>query len=77
MPSAVAQVTARRETATETTVQSCSSSSRAGRAKTLLEATRKHWSIENRLHWFLDVTFWEDGSRVRKDHGPQSLDVLR
>lgn len=51
MPSAVAKVTALGEKATETTVQSCYySSSRAGQAKTLLEATRKHWSIENRLH---------------------------
>jgi len=40
-------------------------------------ATRKHWNIENSSHRFLDVTFWEDDSRVRKDHGPQNLAVLR
>ncbi len=49
----------------------------SGQAKTLLEATRSHWSIENNLHWTLDVTFREDLSRVRKDHGPQNLAVLR
>ncbi|MDP6494959.1 MAG: ISAs1 family transposase [Dehalococcoidia bacterium] len=75
---AVVKVTAQRETATETTVHSrYYISSLAGQAKTLLEATRSHWSIENNLHWTLDVTFREDYSRVRKDHGPQNLAVLR
>ena len=76
--SAVVKVTAQRETATETTVHSrYYISSLAGQAKTLLEATRKHWGIENSLHWSLDVTFREDHSRVRQDNGPQNLAVLR
>ncbi|GHV42747.1 hypothetical protein AGMMS49546_22440 [Spirochaetia bacterium] len=29
---------------------------------------RGHWSIENQLHWSLDVCFAEDASQVRKDH---------
>jgi len=75
---AVVKVTAQRETATGTSVQSrYYISSLAGQAKTLLEATRRHWGIENNLHWSLDVTFREDQSRVRKDHGPQNLAVLR
>jgi len=75
---AVVKVTAHRETATGTSVQSrYYISSLAGQAKALLEATRSHWSIENCLHWSLDVTFREDHSRVRKDHGPQNLAVLR
>ena len=75
---AVVKVTAHRETAMGTSVQSrYYISSLAGQAKTLLEATRSHWSIENNLHWTLDVTFREDLSRVRKDHGPQNLAVLR
>ena len=41
------------------------------------EAARSHWGIENSLHWSLDVTFREDHSRVRKDHGPQNLAALR
>jgi len=75
---AVVKVTAQRETATQTSVQSrYYISSLAAQAKTLLSATRKHWGIENSLHWSLDVTFREDDSRVRKDHGPQNLAVLR
>ncbi len=75
---AVVKVTAHRETGEGTSVQSrYYITSLAGQAKTLLEATRSHWSIENNLHWSLDVTFREDLSRVRKDHGPQNLAVLR
>ena len=40
-------------------------------------AVRSHWSIENQLHWQLDVTFGEDGSRARKDYSPLNLNVLR
>jgi predicted transposase YbfD/YdcC len=40
-------------------------------------AVRGHWSIENQLHWQLDVTFGEDGSRARKGSSPLNLNVLR
>ena len=46
-------------------------------AAILLDATRSHWGIENSLHWVLDVAFHEDGSRIRKDHSPQNLAILR
>ena len=46
-------------------------------AQRLREAVRAHWSIENSLHWSLDVTFREDQSRVRKDHSPQNMATLR
>jgi predicted transposase YbfD/YdcC len=39
--------------------------------------TRSHWSIENRLHWVLDVIFHEDRARSRKDNAPQNLALLR
>ena len=46
-------------------------------ADKLAEAVRSHWSIENQLHWTLDVTFAEDSSRVRKGNGPQNLSIIR
>lgn len=46
-------------------------------AKRLLQVTRSHWSIENQLHWVLDVVFDEDGNRARKDHAPENLAILR
>ncbi len=52
-------------------------SSLPGKAEPLLAAVRSHWSVENNLHWVLDITFHEDDSRVRKDQGPQNFAVLR
>ena len=46
-------------------------------AKRVLEIVRAHWSIENQLHWVLDVVFDEDKARNRKDHGPENLSILR
>lgn len=40
-------------------------------------AARGHWGIENSLHWVMDVTFREDESRIRKDHGGENVSWLR
>jgi predicted transposase YbfD/YdcC len=45
--------------------------------KRMLEVTRAHWSVENQLHWRLDVVFNEDDARTRKNYAPQNLGVLR
>jgi predicted transposase YbfD/YdcC len=52
-------------------------SSLKSEAKRLLAVSRHHWGIENELHWVLDVALNEDLSRVRKDHAPANLAVLR
>jgi predicted transposase YbfD/YdcC len=44
-----------------------------GDAERLLNAVRSHWSIENALHWVLDIAFDEDQHRLRKDNGPANL----
>jgi predicted transposase YbfD/YdcC len=43
----------------------------------LAQAIRRHWSIENALHWVLDVTFREDDSRVRDRTAARNLALLR
>ena len=52
-------------------------SSLTGNVQQLAAAARAHWGIENSLHWVLDVIMNEDQSRVRKDHAPQNLALLR
>ena len=41
------------------------------------EVVRQHWSIENSLHWRLDVVMNEDQDRTRAGNGAQNLAVLR
>ena len=43
----------------------------------LVQAIRRHWTIENGLHWILDVTFREDDSRVRDRTAARNLAILR
>jgi len=43
----------------------------------MLEIARTHWTIENQLHWVLDVDLAEDAARSRKDHAPQNLALIR
>ena len=38
---------------------------------------RGHWSIENQLHWNLDVTFLEDACRARKGYAALNLSTIR
>ena len=40
-------------------------------------SVRKHWSIENQLHWNLDVIFREDENQAKKDNSPKNLNILR
>ena len=46
-------------------------------AAKFMEHKRSHWSIENKLHWILDMAFREDESRARKDNSAENFNVLR
>ena len=45
-------------------------------AERLNRAIRQRWSIENNLHWVLDVGFGEDLSRKRAGHSAQNFFTL-
>jgi predicted transposase YbfD/YdcC len=46
-------------------------------AKLIINSIREHWGVENKLHWVLDMTFREDESRIRKDHAPENMALIR
>jgi predicted transposase YbfD/YdcC len=46
-------------------------------AQQLGKAIRQHWSIENQLHWILDVTFGEDACRIRTGNAPENIALLK
>jgi len=45
-------------------------------ARQMVEYVRGHWSVENNLHWQLDVSFNEDQRRIRKGHGAENFSRL-
>jgi predicted transposase YbfD/YdcC len=75
----VAMVERRRDTGTQQSVERhyyISSLDDGKTARQFLEYSRGHWSVENNLHWQLDVSFDEDRRRIRKDHGAENFSRL-
>lgn len=52
-------------------------SSLPAKASLIARSVRAHWSIENALHWTLDVTMNEDGSRIRSRNAPENMAIIR
>ena len=52
-------------------------SSAALDAACFAHAVRAHWTIENQLHWVLDVQFKDDLSRLRTGHGAHNMAIVR
>lgn len=47
------------------------------RAKALGGYVRRHWAVENELHWVLDVTFGEDAHRTADKNAAANLGIIR
>jgi predicted transposase YbfD/YdcC len=45
--------------------------------QTFARAVRGHWSVENKLHWVMDVCMGEDRSRARSGYAAENLATLR
>jgi predicted transposase YbfD/YdcC len=43
----------------------------------LLTAARGHWSVENNLHWQLDISINKDACRVRQKNSTENLATVR
>jgi predicted transposase YbfD/YdcC len=41
------------------------------------KTVRAHWGIENSLHYVLDVVYHEDACRIKKDKGPENMNIIR
>jgi predicted transposase YbfD/YdcC len=52
-------------------------SSLPAHAERLANAIRAHWSVENRLHWCMDVAFADDQMRARTRHAAHNLAILK
>lgn len=76
---AVARVETHRKTesGTETTITRWFLLSTRLSPERMLAVARAHWTIENQLHWVLDVDLGEDAARSRKDHAPRNLALVR
>ena len=46
-------------------------------AKQIMKYKRNHWTVENNLHWILDMAFREDESRARVDNSAENFNVIR
>ncbi len=46
-------------------------------AKCFADAVRRHWEIENSLHWVLDVAFREDDCRKRNAYAAENFAIIR
>jgi predicted transposase YbfD/YdcC len=49
----------------------------SGSVEEFAQAVRAHWTIENSLHWVLDVAFREDDQRMRVGYSAQNAAILR
>ena len=66
-----------KEKVTEETAYFISSLSSKNPSSFFSEGIRKHWSIENGLHYTKDVTFREDASKIRVGNSPENMSLFR
>ena len=74
----VGMVESQRHIGDKTTIETrCFISSLKESDELFAKAVRRHWSVENELHWVLDVSFREDDSRIRRENGAENMATAR
>ena len=76
----IAKVESRRELLAEGKVEEETRyylSSLPGEAQQIGEAVRRHWGVENGLHWVMDMVFRDDESRIRRDNAPANFTTIK
>ena len=71
------QATREIQARTSTEVRYFISSLAGDSAQKFAHAVRSHWSVENSLHWVLDMAFDEDQSRVRTGNAAENMAMLQ
>jgi predicted transposase YbfD/YdcC len=57
--------------------EQCFITSRKASAKEIGKHIRRHWGVENQLHWQLDISFLEDSNRSRAGNIAENLSIIR
>lgn len=76
----IAKVESRRELLAEGKVEEETRyylSSLPSEAQQIGEAVRRHWGVENGLHWVMDMVFRDDESRIRSDNAPANFTTIK
>jgi predicted transposase YbfD/YdcC len=74
----IIKITSQRETnGIKTTAIRYYISSKKENATYFLHAVRAHWSVENDLHWMLDVQLKEDDCKIRTDSAAENIAIVR
>jgi predicted transposase YbfD/YdcC len=74
----IVEIKSRREIKDKVTMESrYYISSLPASADKILNASRQHWGVENKLHWVLDISFNDDQCRIRKGNAPRNIAVIK
>lgn len=74
----IVEIKSKREIKNETAVETrYYISSLSPQPNKVLDVSRQHWGVENKLHWVLDISFNDDQCRIRKGNAPRNIAIIK